>query len=98
VKAFVLCSLIASTGVGYVNQKNRIHLLSDQMRKLEIQRDRQRVHQQILLRKLTALNSPNELESSGTEDESRSRTYAGGSHCPLIHRAIGCRQEKRSCS
>jgi hypothetical protein len=33
------------------------------MRKLEIQRDRQRVHQQILLRKLTALNSPNELEA-----------------------------------
>ena len=61
VKAFLLCSLVAGAGVGYVNQKNTIHLLSDQIGKLEKQRDRQRLHRQILLRKWTALNSPNEL-------------------------------------
>ena len=63
VKTFLLCSLIAGAGVGYVNQQNKIHLLGDQMRKLEIQRDKQRLHRQILLRKLTALHSPNELEA-----------------------------------
>ena len=63
VKAFVLCSLIAGAGVGYVNQKNTIDLLGDQRGKLEKQRDRQRLHRQILLRKLAALNSPNELEA-----------------------------------
>ena len=57
-KTFLLCSLIAGAGVGYVNQQNKIHLLGDQMRKLEIQRDKQRLHRQILLRKLTALHSP----------------------------------------
>lgn len=62
-KTFLLCSLIAGAGVGYVNQKNQIHLLGDQMRKLEIQRDKQGLHRQLLVRKLTALNSPNELES-----------------------------------
>ena len=63
VKTFLLCSLIAGSGVGYVNQKNRIDLLGEQMRKLEIQREKQRLHRQILLRRLTALNSPNELEA-----------------------------------
>ncbi|MCI0538161.1 MAG: hypothetical protein L0Z50_23390 [Verrucomicrobiales bacterium] len=63
VKAFLLCSLIAGVGIGYVNQKNSIHLLSDQMRKLEIQWERQRQHRQILLRKLAALNAPTELEA-----------------------------------
>ncbi len=62
-KSFLLCLLIGGAGVGYVNQKNKIHLLSDQMRKLEIQCDRQRTHRQVLLRKLTTLNSLNELEA-----------------------------------
>src|SRR5688572_17500402 len=63
VKTFLLCSLIAGAGVGYVNQKNQIHLLGDQRGKLEIQQDKQRLHRQLLVRKLTALNSPNELEA-----------------------------------
>jgi hypothetical protein len=62
-KAIVLCSLIGVAGVGYVNQKNKIQLLGEQMRKLEIQRDKLRVQQQILLRRLTALHSPSELEA-----------------------------------
>jgi hypothetical protein len=62
-KAFLLCLLIGGAGVGYVNQKNRIHLLSEQMRKLEIVREKQRLHRQALVRKLTALNSSVELEA-----------------------------------
>jgi len=63
VRAFVLCLLIGGAGVGYVNQKNRIHLLSEQMRKLEIQCDKQRLYHQALIRRLTALNSSVELEA-----------------------------------
>jgi hypothetical protein len=62
-KTFLLCLLIGGAGVGYVNQTNKIHLLSDQMLKLENQCNKQRRHRQGLLRKLTALNSPNELEA-----------------------------------
>jgi hypothetical protein len=35
IKSFLICLLIGGAGVGYVNQKNDIYLLSDEMMKLE---------------------------------------------------------------
>ena len=63
VKTFLLCLLIGGAGVGYVGQKNKIYLLSEQMKKLEMQLDKVRYDRQALRRKLTALRSLAELEA-----------------------------------
>ena len=56
--------LIGGAGVGYVNQKNKIHLLErSNAVSWRFNDDKQQVHRQVLLRKLTTLNSPNELEA-----------------------------------
>ncbi len=63
VKTFLLCLLIGGAGVGYVSQKNRIQLLSEQMKKLELRREKLERDRQVLVRKLAALQSATELEA-----------------------------------
>jgi len=63
VKTFLLCLLIGGAGVGYVSQKNKIQLLSEQMKKLETRREKLLRDRQGLVRKLTMLKSGRELET-----------------------------------
>ena len=62
-KTFFLCLLIGGAGVGYVRQKNEIHLLSEQKKNLELRREKLERDRQVLVRELAALQTPTALEA-----------------------------------
>lgn len=63
VKVVLLCGVIGAAGVGYVNQKNAIAMLGERMKSLETQREKLQRDRQVLLRRLTVLQSSAELEA-----------------------------------
>jgi hypothetical protein len=62
-KAISLCIFIASSGLGYVWQKNQIYALSEQIKESETRLEDLRRHNEALGRTLAALQLPSELEA-----------------------------------
>ncbi|MSU21067.1 MAG: hypothetical protein EXS30_06700 [Pedosphaera sp.] len=61
--ALVACVFIGGSGIGYVGQKNQLHILGAQFKERELRLDKLRRENEGLVRVLDSLQSPIELET-----------------------------------
>jgi len=63
IKALVLCVFIGGSGIGYVGQKNQLHILGAQFKAREVKLDRLRHENDEKEGVLKSLESPRELDA-----------------------------------
>jgi hypothetical protein len=62
-KALLLCLFIGGSGIGYVGQKNQLHVLGTHFKNCELRLDKVREEKKVLERVLDSLQSPAELDA-----------------------------------